>query len=319
MLTAAMHIPDGFLSAGVAAGTFAGAAVAVAVALRAERRDPNPVPAGTLGAVAAFVFAAQMVNVPVAPGTSGHLVGATLCATVLGPWRSVLVMAVVLAIQAILFQDGGLSALGANLVDMGVAGSLAGYAVATLVGRWAASVRGYAIGAMLGAFAATIAAAALASLWLGLSRLYPLQGILPVMLVAHVAIGVLEAALTGAIIVTLLRWRPDLLRGLETGGAARRPGAVTLGVLGVAIAIAAFLAPLASSLPDGLERTAAALGFADRARAAWPAPLAGFDQTLSRTAGLTTAMAGVAGTIVVAAVAWIVSRSLRTSRHAAHR
>jgi cobalt/nickel transport system permease protein len=314
----AMHIPDGFLSAGVAAGTWVAAGAGVAVALRAERRDPNPVPAGTLGVVAAFFFATQMVNVPVAPGTSGHLVGAALAAAVVGPWRAVLVMAIVLTIQAVLFQDGGLSALGANLVDMGLAGSLAGYAVATVVGRWGGGPRGFAMGTMLGAFAATLAAATLTSLWLGISGLYPLQGILPLMLITHTAIGVLEAALTGAIIVTLLRWRPDLVRGLETSGPARWPAALGIGLLGVALAVAAFVAPFASSLPDGLERTAATLGFADRAHAAWLAPLADYTLPVSRSAGVATSAAGAAGTLIVALVAWMISRGLAARHHAAH-
>ena len=123
-----MHIPDGFLSARVAAATFAVAAAGIASALRAERREVAPMPAGILGSVAAFLFAAQMVNVPVAPGTSGHLVGATLAAVLLGPWRALLAIAAVLAVQALLFQDGGILAYGANLVDMGLAGCFVGYA-----------------------------------------------------------------------------------------------------------------------------------------------------------------------------------------------
>ncbi len=314
-----MHIPDGFLSAGVAAGTWAAAGAGMAVALRSERRDPNPVPAGTLGAVAAFLFAAQMINVPVAPGTSGHLVGAALAAAVLGPWRAVLVMAVVLAIQAILFQDGGLSSLGANLIDMGLAGSMAGYSMAILVGRWGGSLRAYAVGVTMGAFVATIAAAALTAVWLGLSGLYPLSGVLPLMLTTHSAIGVLEAALTGAIVVTLLRWRPDLLRGLETSGSSGGHGALAAGILCIAVALAAFLAPFASTLPDGLERTSAVLGFADRARVAWLAPLAISSHQISRSAGIVTATAGVAGTLIAAALAWMISRGLSASRHAVHR
>ncbi len=131
-----MHIPDGFLTAGVTGITWAGAGLGVAAALRAEKSDPNPMPAGILGATAAFVFAAQMINIPVAPGISGHLVGAALSAVLLGPWRAVIVMAVVLAVQALLFQDGGITALGANTLDMGVAASLTGFAVASLASRW---------------------------------------------------------------------------------------------------------------------------------------------------------------------------------------
>jgi len=131
-----MHIPDGFLSPGVAATAWVVAAGGVAAALRAERREAAPMPAGILGSVAAFIFAAQMINVPVAAGTSGHIVGATLAAVLLGPWRALLAIAAVLAVQALLFQDGGILAYGANLADMGLSGCFVGYAIARVVGRF---------------------------------------------------------------------------------------------------------------------------------------------------------------------------------------
>ncbi|MGE5198072.1 MAG: energy-coupling factor ABC transporter permease, partial [Rhodospirillaceae bacterium] len=267
-----MHIPDGFLTAGVTGVTWAGAGIGVAAALRAEKADPNPMPAGILGATAAFVFAAQMINIPVAPGISGHLVGAALSAVLLGPWRAVIVMAVVLAVQALLFQDGGITALGANTLDMGVAASLTGFAVASMSSRLKASLRARVVGGVLGAFAATLVSAVLTGLWLGLSGLYPVLPVVQLMLVSHVAIGLLEAALTGAVLATVARWRPDLLRGLLREPTAGAGLAVAGGLVGLAIAVAAFLSPFASALPDGLEYAAERLGFAHRAAASWPAP-----------------------------------------------
>lgn len=314
-----MHIPDGFLSGGVAATTWGAAAISVAAALRAERRDPAPVPAGVLGSLAAFVFAAQMINVPVAPGTSGHLVGATLAAMLVGPWRAVLVMAVVLAIQAVLFQDGGITAFGANLLDMGIAGCFVGYAIAALVARALRGPRGAAAGAVLGAFAATLSAAALAAVWLALSGLYPLRGILPVMLLTHAVIGLLEAVLTGAILVTVLRWRPDLVAGLGSGPRGERPAALALGIFGLALLLAAFVAPFASPLPDGLERVAAALGFAGRARVALVAPLAGQRGWVGSFAAFAPAAAGLLGTLAAALLAWAITRGLSAGNDASHR
>jgi cobalt/nickel transport system permease protein len=313
-----MHIPDGFVSAPVAAATWALAGGSVAVALRAERRDPTPAPAGVLGALAAFVFASQMINVPVAPGTSGHLVGATLLAMLVGPWRAVIVMAAVLAIQAVLFQDGGLTAFGANLLDMGVAGAFAGYAVATLVARAVRGPRGTAAGAVVGAFVSTLSAAALTALWLALSGLYPLRGILPVMLVSHAAIGLLEAALTGAILVTVLRWRPDLVAGGDGATGARRPAAMAVGLFAVALTAAAFLAPFASSLPDGLERAALDLGFAARRNPLVASPL---EQSplFAALGSFAPVLAAVVGTLVVAAIAWAAARSLSKAGDVAHR
>ncbi len=313
-----MHIPDGFLNAPVAAATLVVAGTGLAAALRAERRDPVPVPAGILGSLAAFVFAAQMINVPVAPGTSGHLVGATLVAMIVGPWRATLVMAAVLVIQAALFQDGGLTALGANLIDMGFTGAFVGFAVASLVLRAVRGVRGYAAGAVLGAFTATLAGAALTAFWLGVSGLYPLRGILPVLLVSHAAIGVLEAALTAAILVTVLRWRPDLIANPGASSGPRRPGAMALGLLGVAVLVAGLVAPFASSLPDGLEHAALRLGFADRSAPVVSGTLA--DGLLHGPVGpLASVIAAVTGTILVAVLAWAAARSLSRASGVSHR
>ena len=314
-----MHIPDGFLSPRVAVCAWAVSAAGVAVALRAERRDPAPASAGLLGSLAAFLFAAQMINVPVAPGTSGHLVGATLAAVLVGPWRGLIVMAVVLAIQALLFQDGGIAAYGANLADMGGVGSFVGFAVAWLASRAARGPRGYAVGAMLGAFVSTVVAASLAALWLAFSGLYPLSGILPLMVSTHAVIGVLEAALTGAILATVLRWRPDLVRGLGGGGAAARGGAAVPVILGAALLVAAFLAPLASSLPDGLEHTAHLLGFQSREHPLMPSPMPGYSLPLGRLAPLAPAVAGVSGALAVAALAWGITRGLAGRNDGAHR
>jgi cobalt/nickel transport system permease protein len=304
-----MHIPDGFLSPGVAAATWVVAGGSLAAALRAERRAEEPVPSGILGSVAAFLFAAQMINVPVAPGTSGHLIGGTLAAVLLGPRRALLAMAAVLLVQAVLFQDGGIAAFGANFVDMGLAGSLVGYGVVQLAIRSRRSPRAYVVGAVLGSFAATLLGATLVAFWLAGSGLYPLGGVLPVLLVTHVGIGLLEAALTGAILVTIFQRRPDLVAGFGEPKPGRHPVAVAAAVFGVALVTAVFLAPLASALPDGLESTARTLGFADRAFVMWTGPIA----------GLVPAVTGTVGTVAVAVLAWAISRSLAAGGHDTHR
>lgn len=304
-----MHIPDGFLGPGIAAGTWVVAGGSVAAALRTERRAEARMPAGILGSVAAFVFAAQMINVPVAPGTSGHLVGATLAAILLGPGRALLVMAAVLAVQALLFQDGGVVSFGANFLDMGVVGALAGYGVARLAGARFRGPRGIVAGGVAGAFAATVLGAVLVAYWLSLSGLYPLGGILPLMIVTHVPIGLLEGALTGSILATLLKWRPDLVHGLGGSAAWRRPVAVATGVFVVAVSAAVVLAPLASTLPDGLETTARALGFASREHPLWRAPMPGYALAIPGPSFVAAALAGALGTAVAALLAWGLSRS----------
>jgi len=302
-----MHIPDGFLSATVAASTWAGGAASLAWALRAERSHPDRTPAGTLGALAAFTFAAQLVNLPILPGTSGHLVGGTLSAAIVGPSRGLLVMAVVLAVQALLFQDGGVTAYGANLLSMGAFGALGGYAVSALVARLWPGIRGLVAGPVIGAFVATLAGAAFVALALSASGLYPVAVVLPLMLSLHVPIALIEAALTGAILATLARWRPDLLHGLQRTGAR---GSAASGLLVVALAVAAFAAPFASTLPDGLETAAHRLGFSAAARPLWPAPAPDYAPPWLAASRVGTALAGLVGTLAAAALAWALTRRL---------
>jgi cobalt/nickel transport system permease protein len=239
-----------------------------------------------------------------------------LAAALVGPWRGLLVMAVVLAVQALLFQDGGITAYGTNLIAMGVAGALGGHAVASLTTRTVSGVRGVMAGAVAGAFVATLLGAAAIAVALALSGLYPLGALLPLLLSVHVAIGLLEAALTGAVLGTLLRWRPDLVRGLAVAGSAASRTAPLLGAIAVSLVIAAFLGPLASPLPDGLESVAERLGFAEAARALWPAPAPDYELPWLAAGRLGSALIGAAGTLAAAALAWGLSRGLAPSRGA---
>jgi cobalt/nickel transport system permease protein len=230
-------------------------------------------------------------------------------------------MAVVLAVQALLFQDGGITAYGVNLLAMGAVAVVVGYATTQAIARRVGGVRGQAAGAVVGAFFATLAGASVVAAALAGSGLYPAGGILPVMLLTHVPIGLLEGALTGAILATVLRWRPDLAAGLQRDGRpVARPVATALGALGIALLIAAFAAPFASALPDGLEATAERLGFAAQARALWPAPAPDYELPLAATlGGLAPALAGLGGTIVAAGLAWALSRGLSSRGRTGHR
>src|SRR3954471_9758333 len=138
-----MHVPDGFLDAPTSIGTGVVAAAAVGVALRGARRELDDRTAPLAGLVAAFVFAAQMLNFPVAAGTSGHLLGGALAAALVGPYTGALCIAVVLLVQGLFFADGGLTALGVNITNMSIVGVAVGYAVLRLLlavlprARWA--------------------------------------------------------------------------------------------------------------------------------------------------------------------------------------
>jgi cobalt/nickel transport system permease protein len=203
-----VHIPDGFLSTPVWAGMDVVSAGAVAVASRRVNRNLDASQVPLMGMTAAFVFAAQMINFPVAGGTSGHLLGGLLAALLLGPAPAVVAMATVFVAQCLLFQDGGLTALGANLFNMGIVGCIGGYGCYQLL-RFL-SVRDQPAIAVA-AWLSVMAGAAATSIELGLSGTVPLRVVLPVMLSVHALIGVGEAMITVAALALLRRARPELL------------------------------------------------------------------------------------------------------------
>ena len=207
-----MHIPDGFLSPEVAAVTGVAAAGAVTYGARRANAtlDERRVP--LLGVTAAFVFAAQMLNFPVAGGTSGHFLGAALAALLLTPSIACLVMAVVLTTQAFLFADGGVTALGANILNMGVVGALVVGSLMLAARRVLPHSRTTFLGiAGVGAWLAVMAGALAASVELAASGTVPLGTVLPAMLGVHALIGVGEAVVTVAAVAAVLSARPDLI------------------------------------------------------------------------------------------------------------
>jgi cobalt/nickel transport system permease protein len=211
-----MHIPDGFLTTEVAVACAIPAAACVGVGLRRAGTELDERRVPLLGVTAAFVFAAQMLNFPVAGGTSGHFLGAALAAILLGPWLACVVMAVVLTVQAFVFADGGITALGANILNMGVIGALlvGGLMVLarSLAGRDRTAFLAIAAG---GAWLAVMAGATATSLELSISGTVPLATVLPAMLGVHALIGIGEAVVTVAAVSAVLSTRPDLISGVE--------------------------------------------------------------------------------------------------------
>jgi cobalt/nickel transport system permease protein len=208
----AMHIPDGFLSAPVAGAGFALSAVAVAVAVRRTNRTLGDRSAPLMGVMAAFIFAAQMMNFPVAGGTSGHLLGGALAAILLGPWAAIIVMTAVVGVQALVFQDGGLAALGTNVFNMGVVTALLGWALYAPANRFA---NGRPWLRQAGAFAAawlTVqVSAGLTAFELAVSDTSPLSVVLPSMMGVHALIGIGEGLITVAALSFVATTRRDLL------------------------------------------------------------------------------------------------------------
>jgi cobalt/nickel transport system permease protein len=211
-LPIAMHIPDGFLSPGVAVAAGMVAIAAVAYGLRVANVELDEARVPLLGVVAAFIFASQMLNFPVAGGTSGHFLGATMAAVLLGPWIACLVMSVVLIVQCFAFADGGVSALGANILNMGVLGALLAGLLVVGAQRLLPHTRVVFLGTVgLVAWLAVMTGASATSFELAISDTVPIGTVLPPMLGVHALIGIGEAIVTVAAVAAVLASRPDLI------------------------------------------------------------------------------------------------------------
>jgi cobalt/nickel transport system permease protein len=207
-----MHIPDGFVNTGTSVAAWVVSAGGVGYAVRRVNQELDERQIPLMGVTAAFIFAAQMMNFTVAGGTSGHLLGGALAAILLGPWAGTLVLTTVLAVQALLFQDGGLLALGLNVLNMAIIGVLVGWLVYAglrrLLGQrtWATMVSGFAA-----AWLSVVIASLAASAELAISGTSPWAVVLPAMGLVHMLIGVGEGLITVGVLAFLRATRPDLL------------------------------------------------------------------------------------------------------------
>jgi cobalt/nickel transport system permease protein len=302
----ALHIPDGFLNLVISLVFWAATIALLTIAVRRTSNELGERQIPLMGVMAAFIFAAQMINFPVGGGTSGHLLGGALAAITLGPWPAMLVMASVIGVQALLLQDGGLVVMGANIFNMGLLTALIGYGLYR-------GVRGRPRGLQLAvagvaAWLSVMAGALATSLQLWLSGTTSLNIVIPAMLGVHTFIGIGEALITVAALAFIMRTRPDLLEP-ETGVARGGLGWVVGGMLAALIVV--LLSPLASADPDGLERVAGNLGFLDRGVDAPYQILPDYTIPFLGETPLSTIVAGVIGALVVAALALGIARLVR--------
>jgi cobalt/nickel transport system permease protein len=317
-----MHIPEHTLAPAVSAVTGLIGLAGFGFAMRRlgdALRDRAVV---MMGMMSAFVFAAQMVNFPVFLGVSGHLIGGVLAAVLLGPWAGAAVIGSVLIVQCLLMADGGPTALGANFVNMGLVGSVLGYAIYAPIRRLIGGSPGVIVGAMVAAWISVILSALALAVELAAGGRGGFLDILGWMLLVHAAIGLGEAVITGLVLESVLLVRPDLVHdpeGVGPGRAGRWWQAGAAG-LAVALAVAAFLAPFASEWPDGFEFVGAKLGLLAEgdAPSTFAAPLADYRIPGMPPLKWVTAAAGVAGTLAVAAVggglAWAFARRAASRR-----
>jgi cobalt/nickel transport system permease protein len=290
----ALHIPDGFVNLPIALLCWLLTIGLLTIAVRQTRDLLGERQVPLMGLTAAFIFSAQMINFPVAGGTSGHLLGGALAAIVLGPWAAMLVMTSVIGVQALLLQDGGLVVMGANILNMGLLTALIGYGLYRVASGRRRVVRLLVAG--VAAWLAVMAGALATSLQLWLSGTARLDIVLPAMLGVHALIGVGEALITAGALAFILRVRPDLIeRDAEARGGR---GWIAAG-LGLSLAVV-LLAPLASADPDGLERVATDLGFIERGQDAPYSVLPDYTVPFLGETSLSTIAAGLIGALVVA-------------------
>jgi cobalt/nickel transport system permease protein len=296
-----MHIPDGFLSVMVSIILWIISIAVIAYSLKRVNQELGERQVPLMGVLAAAIFAGQMLNFTVAGGTSGHLMGAAIATILLGPWAAILVMTSVVGIQALIFQDGGLLAMGANIFNMGLIGVAVSYTVFSTVRKlggdkpWSLFVGGFSA-----AWLSIEIAALAAALQLALSGTSPANIAVAAMGGIHALIGIGEGLITFGALAFLYASRRDLI----VRGEKQKTGGVLVWVAGLIIAIGlAIASPLASSHPDGLEWVAEQNGFLENARG----PLFNFIPDyvfpgISNEA-LATIVAGIIGTLLVFGVA----------------
>ncbi|WP_077192660.1 energy-coupling factor ABC transporter permease [Streptomyces lydicus] len=360
-----MHVPDGFINAPVSVATGALAAAAVAVSLRGARRELAGTGQGggagaertapLAGLVAAFIFAVQMLNFPVAAGTSGHLLGGALAAILVGPYTGVLCVSVVLLMQGVLFADGGLTALGVNITDMAIVTTVVAYGLfRVLVKVLPRSRRSITVASFVSALVSVPAAAvAFTALYaLGGTADVPIGKVFTAMVGVHVLIGIGEAAITALTVGAVIAVRPDLVHGargltaplelrtspLTAADAAPAAAAtpvpapaataprrsvrrVWLAGLAAALVCAGGISYYASASPDGLEKVAHDQGIDAKARdhAAKDSPLADYsvkDITDPRLSGGLAGVIGVGATLAVGTGVFVVLRRRRNAADA---
>lgn len=335
-----MHVPDGFINAPTSAVTGVVAAGAIAVSLRGARRELDERTAPLAGLVAAFIFAVQMLNFPVAAGTSGHLLGGALAAILVGPYTGVLCVSVVLLMQGILFADGGLTALGVNITDMAIVTTVVAYALFRGLVKVLPRTRRSVTVASFVAALVSVPAAALAFTflyWIGGTTDVAIGKVATAMVGVHVLIGIGEAAITALTVGAVIAVRPDLVYGargltrklkLRVNGelvdvpdaeptavpAARSHRKLWITGLVTSLVLAGFVSFYASADPDGLEKVAADKGIDEKTEehANAGSPLADYgveDITDARVSGGLAGVIGVGVTVVAgSAVFWSVRR-----------
>jgi cobalt/nickel transport system permease protein len=303
-----LHIPDGFVTPGISIVGWLLGLVAIGIAIRQTRHQLGERQIPLMGVLAAFIFAAQAINFPVAAGTSGHLLGGTLAAIVMGPWAATLIMTAVIATQGLLFQDGGLIVMGWNILNMGVFTVFTGYAVYSFIRNLTGERPGSRLVAAFASAWISVEMGAIATaVELAISGTSPLILSLPMMVGVHALIGLGEGIITVGAVALLQASRGIVLKVGENAPGRRSAYFITIG-LTVALLVA-ILSPLASTKPDGLEFVAQSQGFQSLAIAPLYELLPDYTVPFITNEVLTTILAIIFGTLLVFGITWFVGRT----------
>ena len=311
-----MHLPDGFLDVKTAVATGLFSATGLGAALRHAGRHLKPRKIPLIGLTAAFIFVAQMLNFPVASGTSGHLLGSTFAAVLLGPSAAIIVMSSVLIVQSLIFADGGILALGANIFNMAIVAPLVGYGVYRALRLFLRGAQGQLVAVGFAAWLSTVVAAVFCAGELAWSGTADWRAAFPAMAGVHMLTGVGEAAITMLVIAAIGRTRPELVTDVDDSAApSGRSANLVYGAL-VVLGLFLLVAPHASPLPDGLEKVAASLGFEHRADAnsVISSPLKDYQIPGIQSASTSMIAAGAVGAIAVFALSFLLARVLLPRR-----
>ena len=310
-----MHIPDGFLDTKTIVATSIFSAIGVGRAVRNLQSQISRREVPLMGLSAAFIFVAQMINFPVAGGTSGHLLGGVLVAALLGPSAAILVMSVVLIVQCLLFADGGVLALGANTFNMAVVAPLCGFALYRLISAVVPANYGKLVGVAFASWASTVLAAVCCAGELAWSGTVVWSLGFPAMTGVHMLIGIGEGLITALVVTAILLTRPQLVGPAYAPKPIRhvRPLTDTV-VYGSVLAIGflLFITPFASPWPDGLERIAAIFGFDSHALAkpVVPSPIPDYHVPGIGSLPVATMLAGGIGAALVFLFSFVLARFL---------
>ena len=309
-----MHIPDGIVdNATTLTGTWLGSAGAVGYAIRWVRIRLSEGRVVLMAVLSALIFALQMLNFPVAGGTSGHFAGAAAAAILLGPWPAVVVMATVLLVQAVFFLDGGIVALGPNVFNLAVVTTFTGWWTYLAVTRFVRGRRGRLAGAFAAGWVSILCGASAAAIEIAASGKAPLALALGSMAFWHALIGIGEGLITAGLVGYLLAVRPDIFARQENEAPV---GRVAAGLAALAI-VAASLSFLASAFPDGLEHVLAGAGVEVPAGGA-RIPFALADYTIPGLGGspaLATVLAALVGSVLTGVALWMLLRAVRRTGH----